>query len=750
VAYRVCPLCEATCGLELTVEGERITHVRGDREHVFSKGFICPKGAAFGELVEDPDRLRRPMIRQGAEWREVSWDEAFTAVEAGLIPIREKHGNDAVAAYVGNPSVHSMAGGQMLGPFLRALRTRNSFTAATVDQMPKHVSCGWMFGDPLTIPVPDIDRTDFMLIIGANPWESNGSLATAPDFRGRLKAIQARGGKFVVVDPRRTRTAAEADQHIRIRPGADPLLLLAIVNVLFEEGLVTLGDVEDNVDGVDEMRRLAIDFPPELVAATCGIAAESIRALARELAAAPTAVVYGRVGASTVEFGTLANWLVDVVNILTGNFDRAGGALFPLAAHRRRRSRTGGKGFGIGRWHSRVRGFPAIFGQLPVAVLAEEIDTPGEGQVRALVTMAGNPVVSTPNSGRLDTALESLEFMVSIDPYLNETSRHANVILPPTDAARVGHYDFAFNELAVRHTATYSPAVLPPDPGGMDDSTILARMALILSGQGDGDIEAAAEALLQFTIARVVRDTESPAHGGDPVVSRGKVTGDNINERLLDVALRGGHYGDGFGARPDGISLAALKDNPHGVDLGPLMPRVPEIISTTSGHIELCPPAVAADVPRLAERLAHPPDHLVLVGRRHLRSNNSWMHNVPMLMTGQERCTLQVHPDDASRLALHDDGDAEVSSRAGSLVAIVEVTDEVMPGVVSLPHGWGHGVKGTRMSVAAAHPGVNSNILADDLAIDPLSGNAVLNGIPVEVRPVAAAVAGSAELAGTR
>ncbi|HEV3231191.1 MAG TPA: molybdopterin-dependent oxidoreductase [Candidatus Dormibacteraeota bacterium] len=746
VAFRTCPLCEATCGLELTLENDRVTHVRGDRRHVFSKGYICPKGAAFGELVDDPDRLRRPLVRDGDGWREVGWTEAFAAIEAGLRPIIENHGHDAVGVYIGNPSVHTMAGVQYLVPLVRALRTRNSFSAATVDQMPKHVSCGLMFGDPLAMPVPDIDRTDFLLILGANPWESNGSLCTAADFRGRLKAIQARGGRFVVVDPRRTRTAAEADEHIFIRPATDVFLLFAIVHTLFDEGLVDLppyrsgsagdpgGGLAEHLNGVEDVRRLALDFPAERVAATCGIPAERIRGLARELAAAPTAAVYGRVGTCQVEFGTLASWLVDVINALTGNLDRPGGAMWPLAAHRPRRK--GGKGFAIGRWKSRVRGQPETFSQLPVAVLAEEIDTPGEGRIRAMVTYAGNPVVSTPNSGRLDAALAGLDFMVSVDPYLNETTRHADVILPPTDSTRVGHYDFAFLELAVRNYAAYSPPVRSQDPGGMDDSGILARLAAVIAGLGpQADVAAIEESMIRHLLDRAAGDPDSSVAGRDVDELRALVTGDNANERLLDVALRTGAYGDGFGADPEGLSLAKLKANPHGVDLGPLTPRVPDVLRTASGRVELCPPALAADVPRLLARLDAPADGLLLVGRRHLRSNNSWMHNVPMLMTGKPRCTLQVHPEDATRLGLEDGGPARVESRVGAVVAPVEVTAEVMPGVVSLPHGWGHDLPGTRLNVAAAQPGVNSNILADDQAIDPLSGNAVLDGIPVSVTP---------------
>jgi anaerobic selenocysteine-containing dehydrogenase len=735
VAFRTCPLCEAVCGLELTVSDGRIVSARGDRDHVLSAGFVCPKGATFGELVADPDRLRRPLVR-GADGvhREVSWDEAFAAVEAGLAP---HLGSNAVAAYLGNPGVHTMAGPLFNGPLIRALGSRNVFSASTVDQMPKHVSCGLMYGNPDAIPVPDLDRTDFLLLLGANPWESNGSLCTAPDFPGRLKAIQARGGRFVVVDPRHTRTAAHADEHLFIRPGTDALLLFGIVHTLYDEGLVNVR--LEGVNGVEDVRDLAKGFPPEAVSAACGVPAERIRGLARELAGAPTAAVYGRIGTCTVEFGTLTSWLVDVVNVLTGNLDRPGGVMFPLAAHQRRQARPGGKGFRTGRWTSRVRGLPEVRGELPVAALAEEIETPGDGRVRALITVAGNPVLSTPNSERLDRALDTLEFMVSVDPYLNETTRHADVILPPTDPARVGQYDFAFTTLAVRNFAAYSPPVLPADPGGMVESDILGKLVLIAM-RAPVDLATGHELMLSQVLQRAVDNADSPVAGRSIDELRALVTGDGPAERLLDAMVRAGAYGDGFGAQPDGLSFAKLLAHPHGVDLGPLTPRVPEVLRTPSGAVELCPPPIAADVERLRAALRRPADSLVLVGRRHLRSNNSWGHNVPALVKGRDRCTLQMHPDDATRLALADGGDAQVTSRAGALTVRVEVTDAVMPGVVSLPHGWGHGAGGTRMAVAAAHPGVNSNILTDEQAIDPLSGNAVLNGIPVEVAAASSGV----------
>ncbi|PWU59104.1 molybdopterin-binding oxidoreductase, partial [Micromonospora globispora] len=500
---------------------------------------------------------------------------------------------------------------------------------------------------------------------------------------------------------------------------------------LFDEDLVRLGRLAEHVTGLDGVRELAVAFAPERVAERCAVPAPRIRQLARELAAAPTAAVYGRIGTSTVAFGTLTSWLVDVVNVLTGNLDRPGGAMFPLAAHQRARAAGPGKGFRTGRWASRVRGLPEVKGELPVATLADEISTPGEGQVRALITVAGNPVLSTANSERLDRALASLDFMVSVDPYLNETTRHADVVLPPPDPARTGHYDFAFLTLAVRNVASYSPPALPLDPDGLDECDILARLTLIAAGQSAGaDPAVLHERLLGQVLAEAAEGLGRPA-----AELRALLAGHRPAERLLDARLRLGAYGDLFGQRPDGLSLTRLLDHPHGIDLGPLRPRLPEVLHTPSGTIELCPPPIAADVVRLHEARDAPPEGFVLVGRRHLRSNNSWMHNVPALVKGRDRCTLQVHPDDAAKLGLAAGDTARVSSRVGSVVVAVELTADTMPGVVSLPHGWGHDVPGTRQSVARAHAGVNSNVLTDETAVDPLSGNVVLNGIPVGVEP---------------
>ncbi|MFF3818692.1 molybdopterin oxidoreductase family protein [Streptomyces bluensis] len=740
-ALRICPLCEATCGLTLTIEGARVTGARGDRNDVFSKGFICPKGASFGVADADPDRLRTPLVRKDGELCEATWEEAFDAVAAGLRPVVEAHGPHAVGVVLGNPNVHTMAGALYPPVLLAGLGTRSLFTASTLDQMPKHVSSGLLYGDAGAIPVPDLDRTDHLLLLGANPLESNGSLCTAPDFPGRLKALKARGGTLTVVDPRRTRTAELADRHVAIRPGTDALLLAAMAYVLFEEKLVDLGELTPHVLGVDELAHTIKEFTPEAVADACDVDPGTVRALARELADAPTAAVYGRIGSCTVPHGTLASWLVDVLNILTGNLDRPGGALFPLSATDRTPRPAGpGRGFQLGRWRSRVSGHPEAKGELPLSALAEEIDTAtGEGTpVRALIAVAANPVLSAPDGDRLDTALGSLDFMVSVDPYLNETSRHAHVILPPPPPAQAAHFDFAFNTLAVRNQARYSPAAVPLEDGRMPETEILARLVLAATGMHGADPCAVDAMVIDQTLGKAVQEAHSPVHGRDPRELAAALTGDTGPERRLDMMLRLGPYGDGFGVRPDGLSLAKLLAHPHGIDLGPLRPRLPQPLKTVSGKVELLPQPIADDLPRLRRALRERPDGLVLVGRRHLRSNNSWMHNVPALTGGTNRCTLHLHPEDAERLGIADGDAVRIKGAGGEVTAPAEVTDRIRRGVVSLPHGWGHDRPGTRMSHAALDPGVNVNQLLDGSRLDPLSGNAVLNGVPVDVAPPAA------------
>jgi anaerobic selenocysteine-containing dehydrogenase len=729
---RTCPLCEATCGLEVTHEAGSVIRIRGDRDDVFSGGFICPKGSTLKHLHEDPDRRRRPEIGRGAEAVGVDWDDAFAEVEQRLMPIVAEHGRNSVAVYLGNPNVHNPAGLLYVPALAKALGTRNVYSASTVDQMPKHVSAGLMFGHADAIPVPDLDRTDYLLMLGANPWASNGSLATAPDFPRRVRAIRERGGKVVVVDPRRSRTAEEADEHLSIRPGTDALWLAAIAALVVDGGR-RVGRLAGVTKGLSEMSELLGPFTPEAVAGPTGIEADVTRRIAAEFSRSTTAVAYGRIGTHTTRFGTLASWLVDVINLVTGNLDRPGGAMFPKAAHERPRHRP----FRRGRWESRVHGYPEVRGEFPVATLADEILTPGTEQVRALITVAGNPVVSTPDADRLDRAIASLDLVISVDPYRNETTRHADVLLPPPSALQRSHYDLAFYQLSVRNVVNYSPALFPLDRGGLDEWRIHARLALIAAGQGaDAPAETFDDFLLGRLLGTALADSGSPAFGRDPDAAMEALGHEHGPDRLIDLLLRAGPYGDGFGAVSDGLSLAVLRRHPHGIDLGPLEPRLPDVLSTADGMLDATPEEIVADLPRLASALDDPIPQTVLVGRRHLRSNNSWMHNVDVLVKGRERCTLQIHPVDAERVGLADGGRIRVTSAAGSVEAPVEITDAVRQGVVSLPHGWGHDVDGVELSVARGRPGVNSNVLTDATVIDPLSGNAVLNAIPVELAAV--------------
>lgn len=719
--FRTCPLCEATCGLEVTVTDGVIGRIRGDRDDVFSKGFICPKGSTLKQLHADPDRVRTPLVKRDGQFVEATWEEAFAEVAAGLDRIWADGDRNAVGAYLGNPSAHTIAGTMFGSQLVRALGTQNLFSASTVDQMPRHASSGFMFGNAGALPIPDLDRTDYLLMLGANPFESNGSLCTAPDFPGRMAAIRARGGRIVVVDPRRTKSADAADEHIAIRPGTDALWLAALVTEINDAGPVDLGALTDVADHLEEALEALAGFTADTVAAHTRIAPEVTRRIAAEFAAAPSAVAYGRIGTHTTAFGTLASWLSDVVTMVTGNFDRAGGAMFPRPAHGRPAGGRppGGKGFATGRWHSRVRDLPEVRGELPVATLPDEITTPGPGQIRALITNSGNPVRSCPDSQRMDAALASLEFMVSVDIYINETTRHADVILPSPSPFAKPHFDLAFYGLSVRNVVNYSPPLHPadhPSEPGMDEHEILCRLILIAMGMGptaDPDL-----------VTSTMLSTLAQQAGLDPEEETARRSHLAPVEAIIDLMVQTGPY--------DGLSMAALLAAPHGIDLGPLEPRIGEVVRTPSGRVELFPEPIREDLARLEEFLAdEADDDLLLVGRRHLRSNNSWMHNLEVLVKGRERCTLQMHPDDAAEHGIADGAGVEITSSAGSVVARAEVTDEIALGTVSLPHGWGHGVEGTRGTVAAGTGGPNSNVLTSGDILDPLSGNARLNAIPV-------------------
>ncbi|MET4164461.1 MULTISPECIES: molybdopterin-dependent oxidoreductase [Gordonia] len=749
IAPRICPLCEATCGLTLSIDRdsttgrEIVTGARGDAEDVFSAGYICPKGASFAQLDNDPDRLDRPLVRRDGRLVDTDWDTALAAAVDGLGEVIATSGGESIGFYLGNPSAHTVAGTMYAPLLIRALGTHNVFSASTLDQMPKQAATGYLVGHAGTFAVPDLDRTDHLVIIGANPVVSNGSVTTAADFPGKLTALRRRGGRLTVIDPARTRTAKLADTHLAPRPGTDAALLSAVVQCLFDEDLVAddLGGIAAHVIGVDALRHEMREFTPERVATFCGVAAADIRELARSIAASPSAAVYGRMGTTTVQFGTLGSWLIDVVNILTGNFDRPGGVMFPLAptAPAPRPARAG-RGFRTGRWRSRVSGHAEVGGELPAVAMAEEFETPGDGRLRALVTVSGNPVLSAPNGGRLGHALDDAQFVVCVDPYLNETTRHAHVLLPPPRPSQSPHFDAVLNNLAVRATVRYSPPVLPLPPGRPDEIEIVSRLILGLSGAGvDADPGLVDEQVIGATLAKEVADPHSPVAGRDVDSLVAMLPEGPGHLRRLDMQLRIGDYGDAFGTR-DGLTFADVVAAPHGIDLGPMRPRLPGVLRTASGKVELAPDALVGDLARLSAAVSAvsgavpvADGSLLLVGRRHLRSNNSWMHNLPALTGGTNRCTLLMHPDDADRLGISDV--AKVRGAGGMLTVPVEITTDIRPGVASLPHGWGHDVEGIRLGVASADPGVNVNDLNDGALLDPLSGTVVLNGLPVDIAP---------------
>ncbi len=737
IAHRICPLCEAMCGMTIHLVDDRAEQVRGNDGDLFSGGFICPKGTNFGALDSDPDRLTVPLVRRDGRLVEVTWDEAFAAVREGFARVRAEHGPGAFALYRGNPSAHTFAGfplGRALGAALGS--EAHLYTASTADQMPTHVAAGMIFGSPMAIPVPDIDRTDYLLILGANPMVSNGSLMSAPDMPGRLRALRARGGRLTVVDPRRTDTARRSDRHLPIRPGTDPYLLLALIQVLAAEDRIRLGAAAGLVDGIDDLLALAAPFTPEAVEDVCGVAAGEIRSVARELSDASSAAVYSRIGVCTVEHGTVSNWLVMALNVLTGNLDRPGGVMFPV--HPTRPAYLPEQPFRMGRRHSRVRGLPEVIGEFPVATMADEMETPGEGQLRALVTIAGNPVLSAPNGERIGRALAGLDFMVSVDPYLNETTRHAHVILPPPRPLQSGHYDWLLSAFTVRAVIRFSPPAVPLEPGQLSEADILVRLtALAATGEDTPAAQAAVgDRLVDGLLAKSVTLPGSPVQGRDPADVRAQVTGETVVERHLDVLLRVGPFGDGFGANPEGLTLERLRAHPEGIDFGPMVPRLTEVIAHTDGRIALCPAVLLAQAELLAGELSSrlpTADGMVLIGRRALRSNNSWMHNLPNLVGGSNRCTLQLSPQDAVRLGIGDGDKVRVRSAVGEVVVPAEHSDAIRSGVVSLPHGWGHDVPDVAMDVARAAGGVNANALTDDSVLDAICGNAVFNGVPVVV-----------------
>ncbi len=696
IHYRTCNLCEAICGLEIKVKAGEIHTIKGDKNDPLSRGHICPKAVALKDIYEDPDRLKFPLKRTSSGWTQISWDEAFDETVERIKHIQQKYSPNAVGLYQGNPSIHNL-GTQLFAPdFARALKTKNRFSATSIDQLPHQLAANFMFGHDTFLPVPDLDRTHFWLILGGNPLVSNGSLMTSPDIGKRMKAIMGRG-EVVVVDPRYTETAAKASQHIFVKPGTDVWLLLAMVREVFEHDWVDLKHLHACIasSDIEKLKELCQPFSAELAEEKTGISAGIIRDLIKRFCEAPSAVCYGRLGLSVVEFGGISNWLINVLNIITGNFDVPGGAMFSTAAFDILGRSPGRLRFN--RWQSRLRKLPEFGGELPSATLAEEILTEGEGQIRAMVTSAGNPVLSTPNGRQLDRAFSKLDFMVSIDIYLNETTRHADIILPPATGLEVPHYDLFFHTLAVRNTSKFSPALFPKAEGAKYDWEIFLALRKGLQAEALPEDPARRAAILQ-------------SYSFTP-------------ESILNHGLQKGPYQ---------LSLKQLADSPHGVDLGPLESQLPDKLFTADGKLALVPEIFVEDLARLHKHQAAS-THLLLIGRRHLRSNNSWMHNSQRLVKGKERCTLLIHPKDALKRALSDGQIVGVKSRVGELRIPIAISEEIAEGVVSIPHGWGHGRAGIKLKVAEAHAGISVNDLTDHQLVDPLTGNAILNGVAVEV-----------------
>ena len=743
-SHYICPNCEAICGLELAVEDNKVIDIRGNKDDLMSLGHVCPKGVALMELNDDPDRLRTPMVRKNGRLAPTGWHEAFTIIDEKLSAVRQKHGKESVAFYVGNAALGSTAFDLGFPILYEALGTPYLFTANSVDALPKLLTCSKMYGDDYTNPVPDIDRTRYLLIIGANPMISNGSLWLATNFRKRLRDLEARNGKLVVIDPRRTETAKMADRHYHIRPGQDQYFLLGLLHVIFRDGLSQTDDIASYISGLDEIEALAKSVSLRQVSDTCGVDMPTIRTVAHELAKAENAGVYGRVGTTTQKYGTVVSWLIEVINIVTGNLDKPGGMMFAKAPAFS--ANTRGKP-GIGEplpkstFRTRVRNMPAVCGELPVACLAEEIETPGDGQIRALITMCGNPVSSAPNSERLDKALAQLEFALSFDIYINETSRHADVILPGTPTFEKCYYGGFSAQYAVRNIVRFSPALFKSPEGWVSDWDALLQVSAIASGFGVQDekgLQAMEDEMIREMLSEAAADEYSVARGIDVDSAMRRLSDQRGVERVIDAGFRVGPYGDGFGANPDGLTLDRIASQPDGVDLGALQPRLPEVLRTPSGKIELAPATFLEQARALLDTPGQSParGELLLIGRRQQRSINSWGHNVDILAKGSFRCTLQVHPEDAKRLSLEHRRPASLSTSTGKVETLVEITEDMMPGVVSMPHGWGHNKEDMQLNIAQLQPGANYNALTDDMNLDTLSGTAALNAVPVQVAPI--------------
>lgn len=748
--FRTCNLCEAMCGVVIEHDETQVLSIKGDKEDPHSKGHICPKALALKDYHEDPDRIRTPMLKTQQGWKQISWSKAFDIAATRIREIQREHGSDAVGAYIGNPNVHHHGNLLYMLNFLKSLQTKNRFSATSNDQLPHMRASYEMFGHQALFPVPDIDHTDLFILMGSNPAASNGSLMSAPDYLGKLKAIRRRGGEVILIDPKKSETAKVVDTHHFIKPGTDALMLMGLVHTLFDESLVDTGRLQSVIEGIANVQLMSSDFAPETVAPLCGIDAETIRDLARKLANTPRAAIFGRLGTSTQEFGGLATWLLYVINILTGHLDERGGLMFtkPAADLVELSSYIGEKG-SVGTFSS-VSGLPEFSSELPSSAMADQIETKGSAKIRAMITIAGNPIISSPNSNRLERAFGALEFMISIDSYLNETTKHADLILPGTSQLEQSHYDVALNMIAVRNVAKYSPALFEPPKNAKHDWQILLELTRRIKSGGSLLRGARVETEYQ-TLKRLGPDgildmmlrlgpygTQLPGTS-----TLGAFLIDTIQDifppgHKLRKAVDNGPYGPQNRGLSKGLCIASLKSYPHGVDLGSLQSALPERLFTRRKRIKLVPQSYLEDLPRLRKHLqllqgAKDCKQLLLIGRRDVRSNNSWMHNSQRLVKGKNRCLAQINPKDARSLKLKSGDLIKVSTDYGAVRIECELTEDIMQGVISIPHGWGHDHEGTQLSVASKRPGVNVNVLLSDQFVDKLTGTSALSGMPVNV-----------------
>jgi anaerobic selenocysteine-containing dehydrogenase len=727
--YRTCHLCETMCGIAVEHDGEKILAIRGDKDDVLSQGNICPKATGLQDIHTDPDRLRKPQKRlrknPGSrsfddEWVDVEWEGAFDFVAKQLSSIQREFGTESVGSYCGRSTAHNIGALLAVDPLRRIVGSKHVYTGSTVDQMPHNFVWHHMLGHQFFGTVPDINRTRYYLMLGTNPKLSNGAMmSTGANTYKKLDEIRARGGKTVLIDPRRTESAPYVDEHHFIRPNTDALFLLGLIQTIFARGLATPGRLGPHIDGWDEIEPMAAQFDMDRISLVTGIAREDIERIAVEFASAKGAVCYGRTGVSMVEFGGLCQWLMQVINVITGNMDEEGGMMFPLTAI----DSLGLAHSSWDRYRSRVSGRPEFSGELPMAVMAEEILTPGEGQLRGLIAIAGNPVLSMADGTRTEEALQHLQFMVSVDYYLNETSRFADIILPPVGPFEKSHYDLFYHLYDTINWSKYAPPLFTPEEPAHTDLEILTEILKRLA------IERAGSPIKRWLYRRI----------GD-LVSRFVTV-----ERVLALGLRFGPYGKGLNPfKRDALCLKKLEDSPHGVFLGNLERCLPQRLFTPDKKIHLAPRVLLDDLPRLRARYfeggeealqADSEFDLKIISRLTNRTLG-WMHHSPRLVKGGNPCRLTIHPEDAAARDIEADSLVRVSSRRSSIELPVTISSDIMPGVVCMPHLWGHDRAGTRQRVANGTPGVSMNDLTDVSVIDELTGNAVVNGVPVRVDAV--------------